>query len=170
MLGRTTRMLGIALICLGIGPQAACNPEVKSCPQVAGYFEPLYTPVDGTCGPIDNPNMVPFDAVSGGSQTNVMRLANGVVTTEVISKGCTIHMTQMVEMPDGGGLEQKIDGNPLTIIDENKLMGPVSLTRYDAATGEVTCAGTYMGMFTKYGTNMPVGGAASGLGVAGAGD
>jgi hypothetical protein len=124
-----------------------CGVEDLSCPAVEGVYLPLYTPLQGTCGPIVNPNRVRLE--SGRNGAPIMRIekfANADVTTEIVMKGCSVRITQSVE--EDGYLKSKIDGDPIYIENENELTGQVSLVRYDAA-GQLSCSGIYDARFTK---------------------
>jgi hypothetical protein len=148
---------------LSVVALGACNTEPKTCDKVAGLYQPLYTYVDGGCGNIVNPNMVPFDGGLHGVNTIMQNLANTLVTTDIVMKGCTVHMTQKVQNREGGYLQSQIDGERIQIQDQNRLSGRVAVSMYDA-TGAPMCNGTYDAMFTKNGST--VGSAANGIGSA----
>jgi hypothetical protein len=141
----------------------ACNTEPKTCDKVAGLYQPLYTWVDGSCGNIVNPNMVPFDGGLHGVNTIMQNLANILVTTDIVMKGCTVHMTQKVQNREGGFLQSQIDGASIRIQNQDQLTGRVAVVQYDA-TGTPMCSGNYDAMFTKNGST--VGSAANGIGSA----
>jgi len=123
-----------------------CGAEETSCPTVGGNYQALYTPLQGNCGPIANPNRVPFDGGRGGNVIKIENLPNGQVTTEIVMKGCSLRMTQ--EFANDGSVLSRIDGDPIYIDSANELSGTVSLLRYDM-NGLVTCQGVYDARFTK---------------------
>jgi hypothetical protein len=124
-----------------------CGVDDVSCPSVEGVYLPLYTPLQGTCGPITNPYRVRLEVGrNGASVMRVDMLSNANVTTETVMKGCSVRVTQSVE--EHGTLTSKLDGDPIYIESENELSGQVSLTRYDA-NGALTCSGVYDARFTK---------------------
>jgi hypothetical protein len=123
-----------------------CGAEETKCATVGGNYQPLYTPLQGNCGPVANPNRVPFDGGRRGNAIKIENLPNGVVTTEIVMKGCSLRMTQ--EFANQGITLSRIDGDPIYIESENELSGTVSLMRFDA-NGQITCQGLYDARFTK---------------------
>src|SRR4051812_46972150 len=116
---RSTRLTVFALPLSAVFALVGCSADVKSCNQVAGFYQPLYTPVDGNCGPITNPNMVNFDGGNHGVNTNIQKLPNAWVTTEIVVKGCSVHMKQSITAPSGPmqaqTLQSQIDGETIKI-------------------------------------------------------
>lgn len=135
---------------------AGCAAESATCPTVGGNYQPLYTPVSGTCGPLSNNFLVPFNGGTGGNNVDVQNLPNAKVSTEIVMKGCTVRMTQTVEK--GNIVSSKIDGEEISVRSENELSGMVTVTQFDDM-GQAACSGTYDAEFTK--NPMTVGGAAS---------
>jgi hypothetical protein len=162
----TKRGLQIALACLAAAALAGCNTEAKNCEKVAGLYQPLYTPVDGNCGALTQVNMVPFDGGLHGVNTIMQNLANALVTTDIVMKGCTIHMTQTVHAAEGGLIQSEIDGLSIRIESQDRLTGRVAVTKYDQF-GMPACAGNYDAAFTK--PMVTTGGAVAGIGSAGSG-
>ena len=145
----TTRTLAIALACLTVVALSACNTEPQTCDKVAADYQALYTPVDGSCGPIANPYMVRFDGGLKGVNTIMQNLANVLLTTDIVMKGCTVHMTQKVSNREGGILLSEIDGQSISLKDQDRLTGRVSIAQYDMATGALLCNGNYDAAFTR---------------------
>ena len=133
---------------------AACGAEETKCATVGGFYEPLYTPLMGTCGPIQNPNRVPFDGGLRGVNMNIQTFPNARVTTEIVMKGCSLRMTQIVDVD--GAVQSKIDGETIQIESADELTGTVTMTRWD--NGQVACWGMYDARFTK--NSVTIGGAA----------
>jgi hypothetical protein len=133
-----------------------CGAEETKCPTVGGHYMPLYTALQGNCGPIANPNRVPFDGGRRGNAIQIENLPNGQVTTEIVMKGCSLRMTQ--EFANQGVTLSRIDGDPIYIESENELSGTVSMMRFDPLNGQITCQGLYDARFTKNLTT--IGGAA----------
>src|SRR3954468_23005955 len=106
----TSRAVGYALMCFTLVTLGGCNTEPQTCDKVAADYQPLYTPVSTNCGPITNPFMVRFDGGLHGVNTIMQNLANALVTTEIVMKGCTVHMTQKVQDREGGSLMSVIEG------------------------------------------------------------
>ena len=140
-----------SMVGLGYG----CGAEETKCPTIGGNYQALYTPLQGNCGPIANPNRVPFEMGRRGNIIKIETLPNGQVTTEIVMKGCSLRMTQ--EFANGGAVLSRIDGDPIYIESENELTGTVNLMRFDGA-GQITCSGVYDARFTKNLTT--IGGAA----------
>jgi hypothetical protein len=145
---RTPLLAALALLL------ASCGAEEIKCSQVGGFYEPLYTPVQGTCGPIANPYRVPFDGGQGGVNTDIRMFSNARVTTEIVMKGCSLRMTQTVDVM--GTVQSKIDGETINIQNADELTGMVTMTRWD--NGVVACSGVYNARFTK--NSVTIGGAA----------
>jgi hypothetical protein len=133
-----------------------CAAESATCPPVGGDYQPLYTPLSGNCGQLANIFPVPFNGGTGGNNVDVKNLPNAKVSTEIVMKGCTVRMTQIVEK--GNLVASKIDGDKISVRSENELTGMVSVTQFDDL-GQAACYGTYDAQFTK--NPMLVGGAAS---------
>jgi hypothetical protein len=146
-LSRTGIALG-ALLSLGL---FGCNADVEQCSPVTGLYEPLYTFVSGTCpAAIQATNQVNFDSGRHGVQQSIQMLPNMVVTTDIILKGCSLHMTQQIAAPPPqSSLQTKIDGQTIEISNEDELHGLVTVTQYNPDTS-VACEGTYNGMFRKH--------------------
>lgn len=125
-----------------------CAVEDASCPSAEGVYQPLYVPLQGgTCGPISNPNRVRVEVGrNGGSVMRIEMFANADVTTEVVMKGCSMRITQMVA--EDGLVKSRIDGDPIYIENENELTGMVQLMRWDDQ-GQLACSGMYDARFTK---------------------
>lgn len=118
-----------------------------SCPAVQGIFNPVYTRLDGSCGAIDRPNPVPFDGGLHGVNTIIQRLAGASITTDIVLKGCNLHMTQKVADATGI-LQSQIDAPELSIESATRVTGRASVTQYDAA-GALMCQGNYDAVFSK---------------------
>jgi hypothetical protein len=145
---RTPLLAALALLL------ASCGAEPVKCARVGGFYEPLYTPVQGTCGPIANPYKVPFDGGISGVNMDIRMFSNARVTTEIVMKGCSLRMTQTVDV--NGAVQSKIDGETINIHNAEELTGTVTMTRWD--NGQVACSGTYDARFTK--NSVTIGGAA----------
>ena len=119
-----------------------------SCPVVQGIFEPVYTLVSGNCGAIENPRAVQFDGGRHGVNRIVERGANAsMITTDIVLKGCVVHMTQ--EVADAMGARQlRIDGPELSIESANRISGSIEFVRYDASA-QPACTGMYDATFSK---------------------
>jgi hypothetical protein len=125
----------------------ACGADEVSCPTVSGIYEPLYVLRQGNCAPLTSTYRVPFDGGNSGVNMTQQRFTNVDVTTEIVMKGCTVRMTQTVA--DKMGLRQlQIDGEALSIKNENKIAGVVELVQFDDLQ-QVACAGLYDATFTK---------------------
>lgn len=154
MLVYQTRTPRLALAVLALVLFAACGAEETKCAKVAGFYEPLYTPLQGTCGPIQNPNRVPFDGGLRGVNMSIQTFPNARVTTEIVMKGCSLRMTQTVDVD--GAVQSKIDGPIIEIQSAEELSGTVTMQRF--ANGQVSCWGMYDARFTK--NAVTIGGAA----------
>jgi hypothetical protein len=125
---------------------AGCGSEDEGCPNVQGSFQSLYVELSGSCGPIDNPYPVPFEGGASGVNTIIERRVNSNITTDIVLKGCSVGMTQIVSDKDGAVMSQ-IDSSDLEIMSANELIGQVTLTRYDQ--GELTCSSVYEAYYSK---------------------
>lgn len=140
---RTCLFLGISWI---ISFVAGCTADTGSCPKVEGDFAPLYSYKTGNCGMISNAWPVPFEGGPSGNNTTMRSLGNAKVTTDIVMKGCTVRMNQIIDPGPGAGMSE-IAGD-VTIHNENQLEGVVSVTVFDP-TGQPACSGTYDAEFTK---------------------
>src|SRR5262249_12852335 len=136
----------------------SCATDDKSCPAIGGVFEPLYTVVSSSCGPIpaDDTYLVPFDGGPGGVKTTVTMMPNVVVTTDIVMKGCTVHMSQEAQYTSGA--RSKINGDVLNVKSANHVSGMVTFEQM-SDLGQPVCSGTYQAEFTK--GDSQLGGAAS---------
>jgi hypothetical protein len=135
-----------ALLGLGL---FGCNPESKQCAPVDGFYQPLYTFVNGTCGAtLEATNQVNFNSGRHGVQQNFDMMPNMWVTTDIVLRGCSVHMTQKIQVPEGP-VKMQIDGQSIAISDEEKLTGLVDVTQY-SPDGSIVCQGQYDGTFSKY--------------------
>ena len=143
-----TRGILLLACVFGLG-SLGCNAEAQQCSPVAGLYEPLYTYVSGNCGPsVQTTSQVNFDSGRHGVLRSQQSLPNMTVTTEVILKGCSVHLNQQISGPQGGPLQTQIDGESIAISNQEQLTGMVEVTQY-SPTGEVMCSGMYNGMFSK---------------------
>jgi hypothetical protein len=129
------------------GSSGQVDATQSTCPAVQGIFNPVYTPVDGSCGPIDSSNPVPFDGGLHGVNTIMQHQGNGTITTDIVLKGCNLHMTQSVT-DAAGMLQKRIDAPELRIESATRITGRISFTRYDA-TSTLVCQGNYDAVFRK---------------------
>jgi hypothetical protein len=143
---------------LGLG----CAAEELGCPRVAGQFQPLYTPLSGSCGAIADPLLVNIDDVPQASQTNILMFGNGRLTTEVVLRGCSVQMIQQFEASDR--LQTYLEARELNVENANELNGQVSMFRY-GADGNISCWGVYQARLLKEtaAIGAAVGAAASGV-------
>jgi hypothetical protein len=133
---------------------AGCGVETKQCSAVEGRYQALYTPLNGTCGPIVMPNSVPVETgYRGAPVMKVETFLNGSVSTEIVMKGCSMRMTQKV-MQDGA-VRSALEGAQINIENQNELHGTVNLTRYDM--GSAICTGVYDARLTKDASNVSAG-------------
>jgi pyrimidine operon attenuation protein/uracil phosphoribosyltransferase len=91
---------------------------------------------------------------------SIDKLGSTRVSTEIVMKGCTVRMTQMVETgidTTAAHLAAQIDGETLTIQSADKLSGNVMVTQFDDK-GQPACSGMYDAEFSQ--TVNSVGGAA----------
>jgi hypothetical protein len=156
MIMRTFRTCLIAMLWAISLASAGCSSQNVNCPEVGGVYMPLYTPISGTCGPISNPFPVPLNGGRKGVNMTIQGLPNGMVSTDVVMKGCTLRMTQTVQDASGHPASQ-LDGDPIYVDSANELSGTVSFMQFTDA-GQVACSGMYNARFTKNTTT--VGGAA----------
>jgi hypothetical protein len=161
----TRRALGIALVGMSLAAVGGCNTVPQNCAKIDDIYLPAYTPVDGTCGTLTDVNRVKFDGGLHGVNTLMDYLGNAIVTTDIVMKGCTVHMTQKVQTAETHVLESQIDGESIRIESKDHLTGMVSVEKYDA-NGTLLCSGNYSASFTL--PMMTTGGAVVGGGVAGA--
>jgi hypothetical protein len=75
------------------------------------------------------------------------------VTTDIILRGCSVHMTQKIQVPEGP-VKMQIDGQTIAISDDEKLTGLVDVVQY-TPDGSVFCQGQYNGTFSKYAQTPP---------------
>ena len=127
----------------------AAGPD---CAVPHGVFEPLYTPLSGTCGPLDDANYVPME-----DDTQIQKFANVDVETETIVMGCSVALVQIVR--DKAGVPQKRITGTLQFEPPSTLSGEVTLARFDQ-NGVAVCTGTYDATLTRNTTTL--GGAAQG--------
>jgi hypothetical protein len=121
-----------------------------SCALERGLFEPLYAPLTGNCGPLNDANYVPVEA-----DTQIQQFANVDVETETAVTGCSVELVQTVR--DKAGVPQKRIAGTLQIDLPTKLSGEVTLQRFDS-NGTAVCFGTYDAILIKRTTTL--GGAA----------
>jgi hypothetical protein len=137
------RLILVSLGVFGLG----CAAEEMGCPRVVGQFQPLYTPLSGSCGAIADPMLVKIDDVPQASQTNILMFGNGRLTTEVVLRGCSVQMKQQFETAEAR-LQTYLEARELAVESANELTGQVSMFRYDPA-GNVSCWGVYQARLTK---------------------
>jgi hypothetical protein len=131
----------------GVLALSGCGVETQQCNAVKGTYQPLYTFVQGTCGPITMPNYVPVETgYKGAPKMTTMNFLNNSVTTEIVMKGCSMRVTQSVT--ENGSVRSKLNGDEINIENENELAGMVTLIRFDEA-GNAMCSGVYDARFTK---------------------
>lgn len=150
---RTSLVAGVCWLTLLVG----CAAEAGTCPRVAGYYQPLYTPVSTTCAAVPV-FPVPFE---GPNNTKTDYLGNAQVSTEVVMKGCTVRMYQTVASR-AGTVSLQIQGETLSIKSESELDGLVTVKQFDTM-GQPACGGTYNAQFSK-GTVTSGGAASSSVG------
>jgi hypothetical protein len=136
------RLILVSAVMLG----SSCAAEELSCPRVAGQFQALYTPLQGTCGYISDPLMVLIDDKPQSVQTNILMFGNGRLTTDIVMMGCSVQMTQQFESV--GKLETYIAAPELAVESANELSGQISMWRYDTV-GNLACSGVYDARFVK---------------------
>jgi hypothetical protein len=136
------RLILASLPVLGL----SCAAEEVGCPRVVGQFQPLYTPLSGSCGVIADPMFVKIEDVPQASQTNVLMFGNGRLTTEVVLRGCSVQMIQQFETAER--LQTYLEAPELSVESANELAGQVSMFRYDPA-GNVSCWGVYQARLLK---------------------
>jgi len=141
-------MMHIRLILVSLGSVLGlgCVAEEVACPRVVGQFQPLYTPLSGSCGAIADPMLVKIDDVPQSSQTSVLMFGNGRLTTEVMLRGCSVQMIQQFEASDR--LQTYLEARELSVESANELSGQVSMFRY-GADGNVSCWGVYQARLLK---------------------
>lgn len=131
-----------------LGTLGACAVDDTMCPAVSGVYEPTYTPLDGTCGFITSPNMLPFGESSGsGSIKTLENRLNDDVTTEVVHKGCTVRVSQTVATKEGI-LQSQIEGESIKVHNARELSGRVQYIRFNAFN-QIECQGNYEATIRK---------------------
>jgi hypothetical protein len=126
---------------------AGCGVQTQQCDAVMGQYQPLYTLLQGDCGPITMPNYVPVDSgYRGAPIVKTENFLNGSVSTEIVMKGCSMRVTQSVMQ--GGAVRSKLNGDEINIENENELTGTVTLTRFNEG-GTTACTGVYDARLTK---------------------
>jgi hypothetical protein len=123
---------------------------------VQGVYQPLYTPLNGTCGPVPDANNV---LIEGDLQ--IQNLSTVEVHTQTQIKGCYVSMNQQVIDRRNNVVQRRIVGDLLDVMSATHVAGRVTLTRYDAA-GMAICAGEYQADLVKNTTTH--GGAVTGSG------
>jgi hypothetical protein len=132
-----------------------CGVETQNCAAPEGQYRPAYALLQGNCGEITMPYMVPVAVgEGGGSVTNTVQVNDAMISTEVVMKGCAMRMTQSVVR--GGMLRSKIDGNSISIGNASALTGMVTMNQWDEL-GMPACAGVYNATLTKNMTTVGAG-------------
>jgi len=139
-------LIRLILVTLGGVLGLSCTAEEVACPRVAGQFQPLYTPLSGSCGVIADPMLVKIDDVPQASQTSILMFGNGRLTTEVMLRGCSVQITQQFEASDR--LQTYLEARELSVESANELAGQVSMFRY-GPDGNVSCWGVYQARLLK---------------------
>jgi hypothetical protein len=107
----------------------------------------MYVPLTGNCGFIDSPNMLPFGEGSGsGSIKTLENRLNDDVVTEVVRKGCTVRVSQVVATKQGI-VQSQIEGESLKVHNARELSGQVKYLRFNELG--VACEGTYEAQIRK---------------------
>jgi hypothetical protein len=139
-------LIRLILVAFGGVLGLSCAAEELGCPRVVGQFQPLYTPLSGTCGPFADPMLVKIDDVPQASQTSILMFGNGRLTTEVVLRGCSVQMIQQFEASDR--LQTYLEARELSVESADELAGQVSMFRY-GTDGNVSCWGVYQARLLK---------------------
>jgi hypothetical protein len=137
-----TGLLGLLLLSL----QAACADETanESCPTVEGVFVGAYQWLDGSCGAFIG-NVLSVKENDFGTVTKVENRLSDTVMTEYIFKGCTVTITQDVEVM---GKKASIVAGDLNVQEATEMTGKVMRTEY-TEDGAVRCNSVYQATFRR---------------------